>query len=1182
MKNISKYILSLTCMAALSPAMAANTVETIDQVTTAVTVSGDVDYHVTASVPFATTGSIDITGTEHSVIIFDNVKPSKLLNYLSFITINGEKAVNNQTCQVKIHNRGSILMPYGSNIKPLTVYSGQNFTGEAVNDFGLESAGGFMNTLTDAKLNNKIRSFKLKRGYMVTFSTRAGGYGYNRCFIADTEDLEMAEMPAILDRSITSYRVFKWNDTGKKGLANDTRSQTNNALNTTWCYAFGLGEDTGIDRECVAHHIYEGWPALADCGRNNYTTSAPTMKTNNEPGNSADDHPQSVATVLAEWEHHMATGMRLCSPSSHDGSLSWLKEFMDSVDARGWRCDVVDVHSYWPEGSFYNLTSWYNQYRRPLWISEWCWGASWNHNGVFNSSLSDSEAARQNADRVKELSELMDGYDFVERYAFWNSEADRSKVYLNGALTAAGEYYAALESAVGYNKKYDYVPKIPKSKGAPSDLACKFDGSTGVSVLTWHEPNGEYNKSMTLERRKKGMAWQSIMEIDLQEDAADYTAVDNESFDGAEYRIHVIYADNKDYYTAKTATAVPGKVNPGDAMTVGETTMYIGGNLLANGDFDFDMACWTNGEGTALCAPHFKVFRNGGYDGGTYLQAFSNEAMDKVGSVKTSLKVSPYTNYYLSASTFFDGISYNRLYMSRDGVASDSTAVSIPNNTVWTKYGSVFNSGTYDKAFLSFRNLGSKAQFDQMGVYPLFATQEEAIADGIKAETRRAEMFMAHNTSLAHLNTNIRQIMEGADSSAEYLTLLSSSIDEAIEELYAFISHDPLTEQVDGLTELPFILHPSFDTQTSDWKKCGTYTEGTQGVAEVDGRKCWKATWNDVDASAGKELSMGIAQELTKNSSSDYLSHGLYALQCKAATDHYCLSDQHAYIVHNGDSIVSSLLSTDRVDIPTFTSEEKWQTLVTPVIYVDERETLTIGFTASKDGASDYAWKPYAEIDGKGDLREGWWCATDFTLLYKPEYHFKANASGWSTICLPYKATPSEGVTFYQIAGILPDMSAICLEEIAECEAGVPCVVYSDHKDVVIYESGEKTTKRTAGPNGLNGLFVTSSVLPQNSIALVNGRWVIQDSSDRNERVQMSNFSAYIKKMDDIQMVENWSGVTLPLCTLTNIGTSVIDEDDDAKYYSVSGIRTSDSHSSGVVIKKTKGKTRKIVKSNNR
>ena len=201
-----------------------------------------------------------------------------------------------------------------------------------------------MNTLTNATLNNRIRSFKLKRGYMVTFSTLPKGRGYSRCFIAADSDLEIAQLPAVLSDHISSYRIFRWNDTSKSGLANDTRAAVNNILNTTSCYSFGLGEDGGMDRECVPHHIHEGWPAIADCGR---VTYSPHMKTNNEPRNTSDDHPDDLNAILNNWEELMATGMRLCSPSSWDGSdyvsnaSGFLRQFFDSIDATSSTCTVI-------------------------------------------------------------------------------------------------------------------------------------------------------------------------------------------------------------------------------------------------------------------------------------------------------------------------------------------------------------------------------------------------------------------------------------------------------------------------------------------------------------------------------------------------------------------------------------------------------------------------------------------------------------------------------------------------------------------------------------------------------------------------------------------------------------------------------------------------------------------------
>ena len=164
-------IFTLALAAALNcTALAKNTVTRITQVTEPVTLDSDVDYTISGDTPFGAAGSINITNTEHAVVIMEQLRPSQALSYLSFITINGEPAVNDENCQVKMYASGAIIMPYSKDIKPLTVYSEQNFGGESVNDFGLENSGGYMNTLSTAKLNNRIRSFKLKRGYMVTFS----------------------------------------------------------------------------------------------------------------------------------------------------------------------------------------------------------------------------------------------------------------------------------------------------------------------------------------------------------------------------------------------------------------------------------------------------------------------------------------------------------------------------------------------------------------------------------------------------------------------------------------------------------------------------------------------------------------------------------------------------------------------------------------------------------------------------------------------------------------------------------------------------------------------------------------------------------------------------------------------------------------------------------------------------
>ncbi len=240
MKRLNRFLLLLAFCLPLS-IMAANKKTTVTRVNTEVTLSDNVDYMVNSPTPFGDEGLVNITNTEHAVLILLQVKPSVAIStWLSKVQINGQKAVNNGNCQVKLYNRGCIILPYPSNFKPLTVYSEQRYEGESCNDFGLENSSGYMNTLTAAKLNNRIRSFKLKRGYMVTFSTRASGRGYSRCFIAADKDLEVPTLPAVLDKKITSYRIFKWYDTGKPQLAaSGGNTDACAALNVTSTYTWG-------------------------------------------------------------------------------------------------------------------------------------------------------------------------------------------------------------------------------------------------------------------------------------------------------------------------------------------------------------------------------------------------------------------------------------------------------------------------------------------------------------------------------------------------------------------------------------------------------------------------------------------------------------------------------------------------------------------------------------------------------------------------------------------------------------------------------------------------------------------------------------------------------------------------------------------------------------------------------
>ena len=577
-------IKQLTCALLLAfglTANAANTITKVPQVSTEVTLSDDVDYVITNATPFAGEGRVNITNTEHAVLIIQSIRPSLVIkNHLKDrVFINGEQAVNGENCQVKMYAHGAIIMPYAKDIKPLTVYSEPNFGGTAVNDFGLEHSGGFMNTLSEAKLNNQIRSFKLKRGYMVTFATGKSGWGYSRCFIADKEDLEFSELPAHLDGRISSYRVFQWYDAEKKGLASDTRQSANDLLATSWCYDWATGFSHQPDRECVPHQIYVAWPSASACGSATYACH---MKTNNEPGNSADDTPQSVEVILNQWQELMRTGLRLCSESSHDGSWQHLKDFISAVDARGWRCDILDLHCYWASG-FDRMQNYYNDYgKRPIWISEFVWGASWNNNGIFATDRSFSQANQQkNLDAMKGIFNTLNNSPYVERYAYWNSEADCSKLLRGESeLSLTGKHFQTMQSGMAYRKEYEKIPNVVYTS-ATNVSGAWTNQEVGAFKLSWTDTNGDMLSEIQVQRRPEGENNYEVVAVITPKDQSgktiSYYYTDTLTEAGVfEYRVVNVTAEN--------TTRNSGVVRAAKSSIKGAAGVQYGEILMIDGE----------------------------------------------------------------------------------------------------------------------------------------------------------------------------------------------------------------------------------------------------------------------------------------------------------------------------------------------------------------------------------------------------------------------------------------------------------------------------------------------------------------------------------------------------------------------------------------------------------------------
>ncbi|MBQ8157441.1 MAG: hypothetical protein IJ081_00275 [Prevotella sp.] len=1195
-----------------------NTEEKVAQVAGTVSLTTDVDYVITGATPFADNGVVDIQNTEHAVVIFEAVKPSAALKLLAaHVKINGEKAVNGTNCQVKLYNRGAIILPYGDDFKPLTVYSEQKFEGESSSDFTIGHNGsGYMKTLPSA-WNNRIRSFKLKRGYMVTFSTLANGRGYSRCFVAAYADRQLAVMPSILDGFITSYRIFKWYDAGKKQLANYMDKDALNALNVQSSYDWGQGNSSFLpDYEWVPNHIKEDWPSSSTIGS---TSQSPNCKTNNEPRNEADDTPQDLTTILNNWENMMATGLRLCSPASWDGSDYWnatgfLAEFLDSIDARGWRCDIIDLHCYWPEGNFGNVNNWANKYKRPIWISEWCWGASWNNNGAFASGVTEQNVK----DALQRICTGLNSNQNVERYYYWNSERDPSRLYKNGTLTPAGQYYSDMNSGLGYKKDLENTPKNPPMK-APSNLKVAYDKTNMKATVTWSDANGEWNKSMVVERSTDGgKTWTAVKTVNQNELPTNYSYIDADSRDGYRYRVHLVDLDGKDRYSG-VGICVLKDASTGDGVSVGDKVMYIGGNMIVNGDFEMGYEGWTNGTGATIGTPNFELMEFNSPTVGKHLFSWTNmSSSTSAGALNTKFTVEPQAQYYFSVMLKNTGGPFQAV------TAGTNLLYTTTKVADWTLQAGNFNTGDNTEISINFRSL-DKAEMDNFILCRLFDSQDEAIADGVKQTIARARVFILFNNKAQGLNTELQRVIDattGSDRTAletvdnavaaafEAYRLLPS-LDELLSTarnvidlgLLGKASLQPLVAEaatIDNAAEVSSLINqlnaalknvPSFTLVnaiqnasfggTTGWVKSGTYTGGDQRKNEVLDKTCWNAWWSVSTAdAAGKTLA--VEQVLTN------MPEGFYFLRCVATTEHCCLSDQHAFIKTETTKAISPYLTSDRFDYPNVGSNA-WEDLRTNIIYVSEGQALTIGFESSKQGAVDGA---YVNDKGKDDNREGWWCATDFKLLYLPVYARTAAAEGpqWGTICLPQAVTPGDGVRLFEVAGSLTegDNRYVCLSPLENGqEAGYPAVFYAKDQKAFFFTEGEAVKLSKEGPNTLYGNFTPTLIYSFEtgaigSIVMENNNWRELTEADFAEgfyTVPKNEASLYT--FADLTPLQSWDGIKMPVN-----GTGIVDNiaelpvsstNGQQEYFTIDGRRAT-ANMRGLMLIHKDGKVRKVIR----
>jgi len=536
------------------------------------------NLHLTAATK-SLNNSIVKLNTENSWIFFDNIKPTVVIDsLLKYIYINNQVAVLKTNVRVSIYKHGTVVIPQSSTYKPLKVYADKNFTGDSAS----YSLFNFNNVL--GIFNNKIRSFKLKRGYMATLATSSDGTGYSRVYIADDQDLEVPVMPNLLDKSISFMRVFEWEWVSKKGWCSsgDGWSKEIELTNSTWYYSWSADKNSRTNQEYVPIRQNGGWPSWSEISGKQYVTHLLGF---NEP-----DHTEqsnlTVAQAIQQWPDMLKSGLRVGSPAVTN--TTWLYQFMDSCKAKNYRVDYVAYHAYWggksPSNWYNDLKSIHEKTGRPIWLTEWNNGANWTTEGGWpNNSrpllLTTGNAAKQLAD-LKDILQVLDTAHFIERYSLYNWVEDARAIVLGDSLTPAGKYYAADRPGLAFNKINEVIPAY---KFTTPTLAIAF-GTNNVT-LTVSDLNLESFNGFIVEKKVGDNVYNQVFKYENVTSKKCTDTLDINLSNKVRYRIRTIFMDGS---MSSYSNEVGFDVTNGNDIQYGNLSLSnVGWNpVLFNKPFD--------------------------------------------------------------------------------------------------------------------------------------------------------------------------------------------------------------------------------------------------------------------------------------------------------------------------------------------------------------------------------------------------------------------------------------------------------------------------------------------------------------------------------------------------------------------------------------------------------------------
>lgn len=448
---------------------------------------------------------------------------------------------------------------------PLEVFSEENYGGSS------QQYEIFTLHMDLGSFDNNIKSFKLQQGYMATFASNSDGTGYSRVYRADDADMEVLVMPPYLNGTVSFIRTLPLHDfVTKKGWAGWNPEEIN-ATNSTWYYDWSASGNTSSTIEYVPIKQKQNWPGWDEINAKEGVTH---LLGYNEPSHT-DQANMTVQECIDGWPNYMQSGLRIGSIATDDPFNNFLQQFMDKAEALNYRVDFIPLHCYWNKP----VASWdreldliYENYKRPIWITEWNIGANWTASSFPDDAdmLTDANATKHLNDIIAVL-DVLESKDYIERYSIYNWVLNARKmiadindefrtinpdwesyVWLqnapvistsNGGLdskvfTPAGEYYRDLNSKKAYNPAMEYVPTwTPLKESLSYEISDDFQGIT----LNWEGINDDLVNKYIVERKLEGETAFSVFY-----ESSDYSVLsaDDVVQSMAEYRIKVIGKDD--------------------------------------------------------------------------------------------------------------------------------------------------------------------------------------------------------------------------------------------------------------------------------------------------------------------------------------------------------------------------------------------------------------------------------------------------------------------------------------------------------------------------------------------------------------------------------------------------------------------------------------------------------------